>query len=145
MTTDVVAYNGDQILLIRRAKWPYKNYWALPGGFFEKTDADLDAGAAREFREETTLDYEPSKFEQLKTYGHNFDPRMKICDVAFSVRIHAKDMDKAVGSDDAAEAKWFKFSELPALAFHHAQIIRDFLHKKDTEDEYFENLPINEV
>jgi len=145
VTTDVVAYNGDQILLIRRKNKPYQNYFCLPGGFFEKTDADLDAGAAREFREETTLDYHPSKFEQIKTYGHNFDPRMKICDVAFSVRIHAKDMDKAVGSDDAAEAKWFNINDLPPLGFHHAQIIRDFMKKKNFEDEYFENLPIDEV
>lgn len=127
VTTDVIAYNGSEILLIRRKKDPYKNYWALPGGFFEKTDQDLNYGAAREFKEETTLDYPPEAFQQIRAYGHNFDPRMKICDVAFAVRIHRDDMKKAVGADDAAEARWFDINDLPALAFHHANIINDWM------------------
>lgn len=133
ITTDVVAYNGDKVLLIRRANWPYRYFWALPGGFWEKTDVDLDAGAAREFKEETMLDYDRSKFKQIKAYGHDFDPRMKICDVAFAVRIHKEDMKKAIGSDDAAEARWFKLSELPPLAFHHRQIIDDWMAMNNDE------------
>ena len=82
VTTDTVAYNGDKILLIRRGNYPYKNYWALPGGFFEKTDEDLNFGAQRELKEETGIDIDPKYFRQIKTYGHNFDPRMKIVDVA---------------------------------------------------------------
>ena len=127
VTTDTVAYNGDKILLIRRGNYPYKNYWALPGGFFEKTDEDLNFGAQREFKEETGIDIDPKYFRQIKTYGHNFDPRMKIVDVAFSVRVSKKDMDKVKGLDDACDARWFKIDELPKLGFHHEQIINDFL------------------
>lgn len=127
VTTDTVAYNGDQILLIRRKKPPYQNFWALPGGFFEKTDEDLQYGAARELREETSLDIDPSQFVQIKTYGHNFDPRMKIVDTAFAVRVPKNMMKKAVGSDDAADARWFDLDNLPKLGFHHAQIIEDWL------------------
>lgn len=131
VTTDTIAYNGDQILLIRRKKAPYQNYWALPGGFFEKTDEDLAFGAARELREETSLDMDPSQFVQIKTYGHNFDPRMKIVDTAFSVRIPKKMMDKAKADDDAAEHRWFNINDLPKLAFHHEMIIKDWLRKKE--------------
>ena len=127
VTTDTIAYNGDKILLIRRGNFPYKNYWALPGGFFEKTDEDLNFGAQRELKEETGIDIEPKYFRQIKTYGHNFDPRMKVVDVAFSVRVSKKDMDKVKGLDDACDARWFKIDELPKLAFHHEQIINDFL------------------
>lgn len=127
VTTDTIAYNGEQILLIRRKKPPFQNFWALPGGFFEKTDEDLNYGAARELREETSLDMDPEQFVQIKTYGHNFDPRMKIVDVAFSVRVSKKDMDKVKGLDDACDARWFQIDELPKLAFHHEQIINDFL------------------
>ena len=127
VTTDTVAYNGDKILLIRRGNYPYKNYWALPGGFFEKTDEDLNFGAQRELKEETGIDIDPKYFRQIKTYGHNFDPRMKIVDVAFSVRVSKKDMDKVKGLDDACDARWFQIDELPKLAFHHEQIINDFL------------------
>lgn len=127
VTTDTIAYNGAKILLIRRGNYPYKNYWALPGGFFEKTDEDLNFGAQRELKEETGIDIEPKYFRQIKTYGHNFDPRMKIVDVAFSVRVSKKDMDKVKGLDDACDARWFQIDELPKLAFHHEQIINDFL------------------
>lgn len=127
VTTDTVAYNGDKILLIRRGNYPYKNYWALPGGFFEKTDEDLNFGAQRELKEETGIDIDPKYFRQIKTYGHNFDPRMKIVDVAFSVRVSKKDMDKVKGLDDACDARWFQIDALPKLAFHHEQIINNFL------------------
>lgn len=127
VTTDTVAYNGDKILLIRRGNYPYKNFWALPGGFFEKTDEDLNFGAQRELKEETGIDIDPKYFRQIKTYGHNFDPRMKIVDVAFSVRVSKKDMDKVKGFDDACDARWFQIDELPKLAFHHDQIINNFL------------------
>ena len=127
VTTDTVAYNGDKILLIRRGNYPYKNFWALPGGFFEKTDEDLNFGAQRELKEETGIDIDPKYFRQIKTYGHNFDPRMKIVDVAFSVRVSKKDMDKIKGLDDACDARWFQIDELPKLGFHHEQIINDFL------------------
>lgn len=127
VTTDTVAYNGDKILLIRRGNYPYKNYWALPGGFFEKTDEDLNFGAQRELKEETGIDIDPKYFRQIKTYGHNFDPRMKIVDVAFSVRVNKKDMDKVKGLDDACDARWFNINKLPKLGFHHEQIINDFL------------------
>lgn len=131
VTTDTIAYNGEDILLIRRGNYPYKKYWCLPGGFFEKTDEDLNYGAARELCEETTLDLEPEKFIQIKTYGHNFDPRMKIVDVAFSVRVPKNMMKKAIGSDDAAEARWFNINDLPKLGFHHEQIIKDWLNEKE--------------
>lgn len=133
VTTDTIAYNGDQILLIRRKKAPYQNYWALPGGFFEKTDEDLAFGAARELREETSLDMDPSQFVQIKSYGHNFDPRMKIVDTAFYVRIPKKMMDKAKAADDAAEQRWFNINDLPELAFHHEMIIKDWLRKKEND------------
>lgn len=135
VTTDTVAYNGDQILLIRRKKAPYQNYWALPGGFFEKTDEDLAFGAARELREETSLDLDPSQFVQIKSYGHNFDPRMKIVDTAFSVRVPKKLMEKAKAADDAADFRWFSLDDLPKLAFHHEQIINDWIKTRNDKGE----------
>ena len=127
VTTDTVAYNGDKILLIRRGNYPYKNFWCLPGGFFFFFYEDLNFGAQRELKEETGIDIDPKYFRQIKTYGHNFDPRMKIVDVAFSVRVNKKDMDKVKGLDDACDARWFQIDELPKLGFHHEQIINDFL------------------
>lgn len=134
VTADILAFNGSKILLIRRKNYPYKNYWCLPGGFFDLTDADINYTAARELKEETTIDISPDKFEQIKTYAHMFDPRLRIVDVAFSVRVNAHDMQKAVGSDDAAEAQWFDIHHLPPLGFHHQQIVNDWANKTDRWD-----------
>lgn len=146
VTADIVAYNGNKVLLIRRGGFPYKNYWAVPGGFFNAVDTvdkktgeviprdpDIDYAAAREFEEETTIRIDHSKFKQIKTYAHMFDPRCRIVDVAFAVRVNAKDMKKAVGADDALEAKWFDLDDLPAMAFHHAQIINDWKAQQDRD------------
>ena len=44
-----------------------------------------------------------------------------------------KMMSIAAGADDAAEARWFKINDLPVLAFHHKQIIEDFIKMKNIE------------
>lgn len=133
VTTDTVAYNGDKILLIRRGNYPYKNFWCCCGGFMDLTDADLNFTAARELKEETSLDLDPNKFNQIKTYGHHFDPRMRIVDVAFEVRVPKKEMNKIKENDDAAEVRWFNINDLPKLGFHHEQIIKDWLNKRNNE------------
>lgn len=133
VTTDTVAYNGDKILLIRRGNYPYKKFWCCCGGFMDLTDADLNFTAARELKEETSLDLDPNKFKQIKTYGHNFDPRMRIVDIAFEVRVPKKEMNKIKENDDAAEVRWFNINDLPKLGFHHEQIIKDWLNKRNNE------------
>ena len=129
VTVDIVAYNGNKVLLIRRGNFPYKWFHCLPGGFFDLSDADLCHTAAREFEEETTIKIETEKFQQIKAYSHVFDPRLRIIDVAFAVRVNAKDMKKALGSDDAIDANWFDLDDLPPMGFHHRQIIDDWKEK----------------
>lgn len=48
----VVATLADKILLVQRAKQPLEGYWAPPAGYIE-IDETVEAGAAREVREET--------------------------------------------------------------------------------------------
>lgn len=142
-TVDILATCGDEVLLIRRKKPPYQNYWCTPGGFFDAVDmidketgatitadASLEHAAARELREETQIDIPVEKFEQIKTYSHMFDPRLRIVDTAFHVRVSAAQKKKAIGSDDAAEAAWFKIDDLPKMGFHHKTIVEDWLKTK---------------
>ena len=142
-TVDILAYNNDKVLLIRRKKPPFCNYFATPGGFFnhsefinketgelEKPDADLEHAAQRELREETCIDLPVEKFEQIKTYSHMFDPRLRIVDTAFAVKVPTKMIKNILGADDALEACWFDINNLPKLAFHHEQIVKDWLKNK---------------
>ena len=59
VTTDCVIFGFDgtklSVLLIERGVEPYKDRWALPGGFL-KMNEDADTGAKRELQEETGLE-----------------------------------------------------------------------------------------
>ena len=71
-----------RVLLVKRSEHPFKDRWALPGGFVRVSDdrndqgEDLDAAALRELGEETGLARFPGHLEQLRTYGDpDRDPR----------------------------------------------------------------------
>ena len=117
--------NSTYILLIQRGREPFKNSWALPGGFIEM-DETLEIACKRELAEETGLHVE--KFTQFKTFDAvNRDPRHRTISVAFFAELHER---KAVkGGDDASKAEWFSINNLPELAFDHAIILKEFFEK----------------
>lgn len=124
LTVDCVIFGfegGDlQILLIRRGLAPFKDHWALPGGFV-RLDETLDEAARRELNEETGL--HAVFLEQLYTFGAvKRDPRERVVSVAYYALTKPADHTTAA-STDAAEAQWFPVSEVPALAFDHAEIL----------------------
>lgn len=124
VTTDVVLFGLiDQclkVLLIRRARPPYANTWALPGGFLD-IDEDLEACALRELKEETGV--AGVYLEQLYTFGKpGRDPRERVITVAYYALVPAAGIDIQAASD-ASEVRWFAYHDLPELAFDHAGII----------------------
>ncbi len=125
ITVDAVIFKGlkssAKILLIKRKNEPFKNKWALPGGFLEETES-LKEGAKRELFEETEVEVED--LVQFNTYGAiNRDPRGRTISIAFIGKLTNEVGIKA--GDDAKEADWFSVDELPELAFDHAEIIAD--------------------
>lgn len=138
------------VLLIKRQNHPFKDYWALPGGFIDKNDYNALEAAKRELKEETNLDN--IYIESLNQYSDLYrDPReliasepIRIFSLAFFALIdHTK--VTAIGGSDATEAKWFKISELPKLAFDHETIIKDAINRIKNKINYtnvgFELLP----
>lgn len=108
-----------KVLLVKRKKEPFKDQWALPGGFIEETE-DLEEAIRRELREETGI--EVKTVEQVRAFGKpGRDPRGRTISIAFLSQIDCE-VDLKAG-DDAAEAQWFEVDELPELAFDHAEII----------------------
>ena len=92
------------ILLIRRGGYPYKDCFALPGGFAAKGE-DLEGTALRELKEETSVDsafLEP--FGVFSAPGR--DPRGWIVSQAFLALVDAKKCTVSAGSA-AGEAAWF--------------------------------------
>src|SRR3989344_3922420 len=128
ITTDVVIFtihqNDLKVLLIKRKINPYKDHWALPGGFV-KVNESLEDAAKRELVEETgvTEDSADIYLEQLYTFGHlERDPRGRVITVVYMALINSDDV-KLHASTDASDAQWFSVSKFPGLAFDHAKII----------------------
>jgi 8-oxo-dGTP diphosphatase len=122
VTVDMVIATTERrprVLLIRRKHPPFEGLWALPGGFVNENEA-LDAAARRELREETGV--ETDRIEQLHAFGDpGRDPRGHVVTIAYLARVNAKQV-RPVAADDAAEVGWFRFDDLPPLAFDHAKI-----------------------
>jgi len=95
------------LLLIRRGGYPYKDMWALPGGFLEPTET-VEEAAARELKEETNVS--EAHLEQMHVFSDlGRDPRGWILSTAFIALIDGQKAD-VKSSDDAAEAAWFQVS-----------------------------------
>ena len=72
VTADIVIFTLDDsdelnILLIKRGGFPYKDHWAIPGGFLEAGKESIDEAAARELKTETNIDN--VNLKQLYTFG----------------------------------------------------------------------------
>lgn len=92
------------VLLVKRKVHPYKDKWAIPGGFVGINES-LDDACKRELKEETNVDN--VYLEQLYTYGDvDRDPRMRVISSAYLALIDSSKLDVKAG-DDASDAKWF--------------------------------------
>ena len=126
ITVDIILINKNKILLIKRGNDPYKNQWALPGGFMDM-DETLEHAAIRELEEETCIKVD--KLSQFKTYSTiNRDPRHRTISTVFynSADSNLRNYD-AIAKDDAIDAIWWDTNKLPELAFDHGEIISEFL------------------
>lgn len=93
-----------KLLLIRRADYPYKGYWALPGGFC-RPDEDVQETAERELFEETNI--HKAYLSLIGTFGGaERDPRGWIMSNTFLALVDAECCKLRPGTD-AREAKWF--------------------------------------
>ncbi|MDD5251382.1 MAG: NUDIX hydrolase [Patescibacteria group bacterium] len=119
LTIDAVMVRDGKILLIKRAAKPYKDFWALPGGYVEQNETVEDA-VRREVTEETGL-----AVKNLKLIGLFSSPSRhpkQAVSAAYTVEV---DGEVVVG-DDATEFQWAPLTELPPLAFDHGEIIETY-------------------
>ena len=131
VTVDAVLFFAinDEVktLLIKREKEPFKDHWALPGGFME-IDEPPEEGARRELKEETG--FEVTETEQIGVFGKvDRDPRGRIISIAYSAVLFRDSLPELTASSDAKEIRFFDLNNLPSLAFDHHQIIKKALER----------------
>ncbi len=146
VAVDCVIFGLDKtdlkILLIQRGGEPFKNAWALPGGFVEM-DESLETAALRELEEETGV--KDVFFEQLFTFGNpGRDPRGRVISVAYYALVNL-DEHPVQAASDAKAAQWFPLNALPELAFDHDSILTTAIDRLKSKVRYqplgFELLP----
>ena len=109
VTSDILVFTTDenrlQILLIKREGYPYRNCWAIPGGFVGMEESTLEA-AKRELKEEAGI--ENVHLEQLYTFSEpDRDPRMRIISVAYMATVPKYKIKNHFSGDDANSSEIF--------------------------------------
>lgn len=122
LTVDTIILEDNKIILIKRLNNPYKDHWAIPGGFVEYGEKVEDA-AVREAKEETGLDIELTQLVGVYS-DPNRDPRGHTVTIAFLSKIIGGTLKS---NSDAKDAKFVDISELKnmKLAFDHNEILKD--------------------
>ena len=120
----VIEDERGNVVLIKRKYPPFKDYYALPGGFIEKGETPKKA-IKREVKEETNLN-----IEIIKKIGvfdkEGRDPRGKVISTAFKCRIIGDTSQMQSGTDSAGVdlIPKVKIATLD-LAFDHREILKD--------------------
>lgn len=118
-TVDTVVVQSGHVLLVKRAAYPGKGLWAMPGGYINP-DESLTQSALRELREETKIGVDDWTLKECIKRSETFaDPhrsaRGRVITHAFLIRLpDRKTLPKVKGSDDAEKAKWVPLAELRA-------------------------------
>ena len=140
VTVDMLIFSVNkeaelQLMLIKRKNSPYKDCWAIPGGFVN-IDESVNTAALRELKEETNV---YGHLEQFGVFGEvNRDPRTRVISIAYLalVRDDLLKLQMQAG-DDAKAVRLFNvtldketddlkfFNSKLNLAFDHEEIIKD--------------------
>lgn len=125
LTVDAVVFGYDSgnisVLLVKRKYEPFKDGWALPGGFVLENE-NLEQAVQRELVEETGVKI--NYLEQLYTFGDlERDPRGRVVSIAYFGLVKPNAFSLRA-STDAEEAEWFNIKKLPKLAFDHKKILK---------------------
>lgn len=153
VTADIVVFTMSEdkklcILLIKRGGYPFKDHWALPGGFVGM-DESIDQAAARKLQEETGTKDLP--IVQFGSFGEiDRDPRMRVISISYMAFVPNSKL-KVIAGDDESDAAVFEvhrngdkialvngnisISE-DDLAFDHALIIKTALQRLAGRIEY---------
>ena len=127
LTADIFIFDDDfNFILIKRRNDPYKDYWALPGGFVEYGES-VESAAIREAKEETSIDVE--LIDLVNVYSApDRDPRGHTVTVAYAAR---GDLTSKRADSDAKDIGIFSEDEIDEIeiAFDHRKIIKDCLNK----------------
>lgn len=106
-----------RLLLVRRARDPWRGRWDIPGGFVEHGELPLRS-ALRELREETGREIASASFFGIWNDPAP-DPRYGDClCIYYWAQVEAPEAaawaERFVANDEVSEIRWFSAGEMPA-------------------------------
>ncbi|HOO70591.1 MAG TPA: NUDIX hydrolase [Spirochaetota bacterium] len=107
----IVANEKREVLLVKRARDPYRDMWCLPIGFAESGE-NIQHAALRELKEEAGIDGTIIRLIDVDTVENYFYGSLAI--VTYEVK--PAGLNIAPG-DDASDAGFFNLESLPPLAW----------------------------
>lgn len=125
VATDVVIFtlinSKLHVLLIQMKRDHYLGMWAAPGGLVQK-DESLDAASMRHVVDKTGI--KKLHIEQLYTFGDpERDPFGRVVSVAYMALLPS-DKVSVYTTEEYSAIRWFPVSDMPRLAYDHANIIQ---------------------
>lgn len=123
--TSIIIPKDGKVLMLQRAKEPFKDYWVLPGGFIKPMETAEEA-VLRESKEEIGLNISTERI--LGTYLIDTDPRGVHLDIIF---IGKADEEIKLSNEDI-KCGYFSPSKLPEkIAYRHREAIQDYARSKN--------------
>lgn len=110
-----IAFRGDTVLLVRRARPPRQGLWSLPGGA-QHLGEGAEEAARRELREETGVELGPLVLaDVIDAVTRDADGRVQF---HYTIVDYAGEWvaGEAVAADDAQEVTWAPLDGLNAYA-----------------------------
>lgn len=112
--------NELDILLVQHGEGISKGKWALPGGWIRYNEG-TDQAAGRILKDLTGVSN--IYLEQLRAFGNtNRYPTKRVITIAYYALVKPEDYTLHAGFT-AADASWFKISEVPPLPYDHDEIL----------------------
>jgi mutator protein MutT len=115
-----IVIEGDDLLLVRRARPPAVGTWSIPGGRVERGETLAEA-IVRELHEETGVEGacgEMVGWSEVIDRGHHA--------VILDFRVHLFERVEPIAGDDASAARWVPLGDVTEL--HLAPGLAEFLH-----------------
>ena len=122
-TAAVIIKNKGKILLEKRLKKPYKNFWSLPGGHVEKKETPLET-IKRETKEEIGIKINPKYLTSMEERIPSINWKAELYLFKTST-IQEPNPDKF----EVSQVRWFSKKEIDNLkiGFKHKEIIKNYL------------------
>lgn len=122
----LIMNSNKQILLTKRSKDPFKNYWHLPGSFLFKGEL-IEECILRIAKEEVEIDLKNKKFNlALINENINYDPRGHVLDIIYRIKLNDFFEPKPIG--DTKEIKFFE--KLPdKIGFNYREVLNKLGYK----------------